>query len=137
MSISYRNLDLSLSADGSTVMVFGQEMSTKYFTEVVVTTMLNSTGSDEAKSNRILNDLHAAGLNAGDYGKYSQWWARSNQEARERAEHERREVQKNIERIKAMNATPEEIRKEAAMKREREARLMKLYGRKGHEFGAL
>lgn len=135
MSISFRKLDLSVSADGTTVMLFDQEMSTKYFTEIVATTMLNSTGSDEAKSNKILNASHAAGLNAGDYGKFSQWWARSNQAAREQAEHDRREVQKNLERIKAMNATPEEIRAEANRKREREERMVKLYGRKGHEFG--
>lgn len=78
MSISYRKLNITLSADKETVLVFGQELSTKYFTEVIVTTMLNSTGSDIAKSNRILNDIHAAGLNAGDYGKYSHWWAESN-----------------------------------------------------------
>ncbi|WP_425314005.1 DUF6971 family protein [Shigella flexneri] len=66
MSISYRKLDIALSADKETVLVFGQELSTKYFTEIVVTTMLNSTGSDMANSNRILNDIHAAGLDAGD-----------------------------------------------------------------------
>lgn len=135
MSISYRKLDLSVSADGSTVMLFGQEMTTKYFMEIVATTMLNSTGADESKSNRILNDIHAAGLNAGDFGKYSQWWARSNTEARERAEHERREAEKNLERIRSMMATPEEIAAEAAKKREREERMEKLYGRKGIAFG--
>lgn len=135
MSIAYRKLDLSLSADGETVMLFGHEMTTKYFTEIVVTTMLNSTGSDEAKSNRILNDIHAAGLNAGDYGKYSQWWARSNQEARERAEHERRETQKHLQRVKDMLATPAEIAAEAQKKRETEARMERLYGRKGIAFG--
>ncbi|HCJ5570824.1 hypothetical protein N4684_02650 [Escherichia coli] len=135
MSISYRKLDLSVSADGSTVMLFGQEMTTKYFIEIVATTMLNSTGADESKSNRILNDIHAAGLNAGDFGKYSQWWARSNAEARERAEHERREAQKNLERIRDMLATPAEIAAEAAKKREREERMERMYGRKGHEFG--
>ncbi len=41
MSISYRKLDINLSADKETVLVFGQEMSTKYFTEIVVTSMLN------------------------------------------------------------------------------------------------
>lgn len=135
MSISFRKLDISLSADKSTVLVFGQELATQYFTEVVVTTMLNSTGSDEAKSNKILNAVHAAGLNAGDYGKYSQWWARSNQAAREAAEHERIEVAKNLERVQAMMATPAEIAAEAQKKRETEARLERLYGRKGHEFG--
>lgn len=53
MPISYRKLNITLSADKETVLVFGQELSTKYFTEIVVTTMLNSTGSDMAKSNRI------------------------------------------------------------------------------------
>lgn len=84
MSISYRKLDIALSADKETVLVFGQELSTKYFTEIVVTTMLNSTGSDMANSNRILNDIHAAGLDAGDYGKYSRWWAQSNAQERQR-----------------------------------------------------
>ncbi len=86
MSISYRKLDIALSADKETVLVFGQELSTKYFTEIVVTTMLNSTGSDMANSNRILNDIHAAGLDAGDYGKYSRWWAQSNAQERQEAE---------------------------------------------------
>ncbi len=135
MSISFRKLELTVSADGKTVLVFDQEFGLKYFTEVVVTTMLNSTGSDEAKSNKILNAVHAAGLNAGDYGKYSQWWARSNQAAREAAEQERREVAQHKERLEAMYATPEEIRKEAAEKRARAERMAKLYGRKGHEFG--
>ena len=137
MSISYRKLELTVSADGKTVLVFDQEFGLKYFTEVVVTTMLNSTGSDEAKSNKILNAVHAAGLNAGDYGKYSQWWARSNQAMREQAEHERREAIKNQERIAALYATPEEIRKEAAEKRARAERIAKQFGRKGHEFGDL
>lgn len=137
MSISFRKLDITLSTDKETVLVFGQELTTKYFTEVVVTTMLNSTGSDEAKSNNILNDIHAAGLNAGDYGKYSQWWARSNQAMREQAEHERREAIKHQERIAALYATPEEIRKEAAEKRARSERIAKQFGRKGFEFGDL
>ena len=135
MSIHYRKLDLTVSADKETVLLFGQEMSTKYFMEVVAVTMLNSTGADEAKSNAILNAIYAAGLNAGDFGKYSQWWARSNQEARERAAHERREAEKNAERIRDMLATPAEIAAEAAKKREREERMQKIYGRKGHEFG--
>ncbi|EGM60490.1 DUF6971 family protein [Shigella flexneri] len=42
MSITYRKLDIALSADKETVLVFGQELPTKYFTEIVVTTMLNS-----------------------------------------------------------------------------------------------
>lgn len=135
MSIAYRKLDLTVSANKETVLLFGQEMTTKYFIEVVAVTMLNSTGSDESKSNRILNDIHAAGLNAGDFGKYSQWWARSNAEARERAEHERREAEKNAERIRSMMATPAEIAAEAAKKREREERMERMYGRKGIAFG--
>lgn len=137
MSISFRKLDITVSTDKETVLVFGQELTTKYFTEVVVTTMLNSTGSDEAKSNKILNAIHAAGLNAGDYGKYSQWWARSNQAAREQAERERREAIKNQERIAALYATPEEIRKEAAEKRARSERIAKQFGRKYQAFGDL
>ncbi|WP_438503551.1 DUF6971 family protein, partial [Enterobacter cloacae] len=35
MAISYRKLDITLSADGETVLVFGQELTTKYFTEVM------------------------------------------------------------------------------------------------------
>ena len=41
MSISYRKLDINLSADKETVLVFGQEMSTKHFTEIVVTSRWN------------------------------------------------------------------------------------------------
>ncbi|MCL5160023.1 DUF6971 family protein [Escherichia coli] len=66
MSISYRKLDINLSADKETVLVFGQEMSTKYFTEIVVTSMLNGLPALSAGAHAILTSLHAAGLNAND-----------------------------------------------------------------------
>lgn len=135
MSISYRKLDITLSTDKQTVMVFGQEMTTKYFCEIVATTMLNSTGSDMAKSNRILNDIHAAGLNAGDYGKYSRWWAESSQMDREEAARRRREAEEHRERIAALHASPEEIAKAVSKRKEREAELIKRFGNKGAAFG--
>ena len=135
MSISYRKLDITLSAGKETVLVFGQELSTKYFTEIIVTTMLNSTGSDMAKSNRILNDIHSAGLNAGDYGKYSRWWAESNILERQEAERRRREAEEHQERMAAIHATPAEIAKAAAERRAREEDLLKRFGNKGAAFG--
>lgn len=135
MSISYRKLNITLSADKETVLVFGQELSTKYFTEVVVTTMLNSTGSDMSKSNRILNDIHAAGLNAGDYGMYSSWWHESNVVERQEAERRRKEAAEHHERITAVHATPAEIAKAAAERRERNESMIKRFGNKGAAFG--
>ncbi|MCO7261498.1 DUF6971 family protein [Dickeya zeae] len=135
MSISYRKLNIALSADKETVLVFGQELSTKYFTEIVVTTMLNSTGSDMVKSNRILNDIHAAGLNAGDYGMYSRWWAESNAQERQEAERRRKEAEWHLERMAAIHATPAEIAKEAAERRARKEEQIKRFGNKGAAFG--
>lgn len=135
MSISYRKLDITLSADKETVLVFGQELSTKYFTEIVVTTMLNSTGSDMAVSNRILNDIHAAGLDVGDYGKYSRWWAQSNAQERQEAERRRKEAKEHQERLAAIHATPEEIAKAVAERKAREEALIKRFGNKGAAFG--
>ncbi|EFZ2447574.1 hypothetical protein BOT18_003953 [Shigella flexneri] len=135
MSISYRKLDIALSADKETVLVFGQELSTKYFTEIVVTTMLNSTGSDMANSNRILNDIHAAGLDAGDYGKYSRWWAQSNAQERQEAERRRKEAKAHQERMAAIHATPEEIAKAVAERKAQEEALIKRFGNKGAAFG--
>ncbi|EFH2720550.1 hypothetical protein QNN86_12600 [Citrobacter sp. C348] len=135
MPISYRKLNITLSADKETVLVFGQELSTKYFTEIVVTTMLNSTGSDMAKSNRILNDIHAIGLNASDYGKYSRWWAESNAQERQEAERRRKEAEEHQERMAAIHATPAEIAKAAAERRARDEDLIKRFGNKGASFG--
>ncbi|CNJ90388.1 Uncharacterised protein [Yersinia enterocolitica] len=135
MSIAFRKLDIALSVGGETVVVWGQEMSTKYFTEVVVTSMLNSVGDPSFKSNNILNNLHAAGLNAGDYSSYSQFWAVSNQEAREQAQRDRVEVQKHLERVRDMLATPADIRAEALKKQQTAERMEKMYGRKGAAFG--
>ncbi|EGI4619049.1 hypothetical protein IGF42_001895 [Escherichia coli] len=135
MSISYRKLDITLSADKETVLVFGQELSTKYFTEIVVTTMLNSTGSNEAISNSILNDIYAAGLPVGNYGKYSRWWAQSNAQKRQEAERRRKEAMEHQERLAAIHATPEEIAKEVAERKAREEALIKRFGNKGAAFG--
>ena len=126
MSISYRKLDINLSADKETVLVFGQEMSTKYFTEIVVTSMLNGLPALSAGAHAILTSLHAAGLNANDYGAYSRAWSESNAEARREAERQR---------IAAMYATPEEIAKEAAERKERKAELERRFSRKGAAFG--
>ncbi|MFJ5401420.1 DUF6971 family protein [Pectobacterium sp. CHL-2024] len=135
MSINYRKLDITLSADKETVLVFGQELSIKYFTEIIVATMLNSTGSDMAKSNRILNDIHAAGLNANDYGKYSRWWAENNAIERQEAERRRKEAEQHHERMAAILATPEEIAKAATERKTRNEELIKRFGNKGAAFG--
>jgi len=139
MSISYRKLDITLSADKETVLVFGQEMSTKYFTEIVVVTMLNGCGNDFSKTNSILNSLHAAGLNARDYTKYSREWERSAQEAREDAERKRREAEQHRERCAAIHATPEEIAKAVAERKAREAEIARRFGDSGKAaaFGGL
>ena len=122
MPISYRKLNITLSADKETVLVFGQELSTKYFTEI-------------AKSNRILNDIHAIGLNASDYGKYSRWWAESNAQERQEAERRRKEAEEHQERMAAIHATPAEIAKAAAERRARDEDLIKRFGNKGASFG--
>ena len=122
MPISYRKLNITLSADKETVLVFGQELSTKYFT-------------DMAKSNRILNDIHAIGLNASDYGKYSRWWAESNAQERQEAERRRKEAEEHQERMAAIHATPAEIAKAAAERRARDEDLIKRFGNKGASFG--
>ncbi|HHC3468043.1 TPA: hypothetical protein ACN7HQ_000410 [Klebsiella pneumoniae] len=133
MSISYRKLDINLSADKETVLVFGQEMSTKYFTEIVVTSMLNGLPALSAGAHAILTSLHAAGLNANDYGAYSRAWSESNAEARREAERQRIENEKDRQRITAMYATPEEIA--AAERKERKADLERRFSRKGAAFG--
>ncbi|AXS21610.1 TPA: hypothetical protein MDZ49_001027 [Klebsiella pneumoniae] len=135
MSISYRKLDINLSADKETVLVFGQEMSTKYFTEIVVTSMLNGLPALSTGAHAILTSLHAAGLNANDYGAYSRAWSESNAEARREAERQRIENEKDRQRIAAMYATPEEIAKEAAERKERKADLERRFSRKGAAFG--
>lgn len=135
MSISYRNLDINLSADKQTVMVYGQEMTTKYFTEIVITSMLNGLPALSAGAHAILTAVHAAGLNANDYGSYSRAWAESNAEARRAAERQRIENEKDRQRIADMYATPQEIAKAAAERRERKADLERRYGRKGQAFG--
>ncbi|MDN4627834.1 DUF6971 family protein [Erwinia sp. PsM31] len=132
MSISYRKLDLTLSADEQTVMLFGQEMATKYFTEVVVVTMLNSVGNDFGKSNAILNALHSVGLNAGDYSKYSREWAHSNAEARKEADRKRIETEQHRERMAAIHATPAEIAKAVAERKQREEEIARKFGEHGH-----
>lgn len=139
MSISYRKLDITLSADKETVLVFGQEMSTKYFTEIVVVSMLNGCGNDFGKTNSILNDVHAAGLNARDYSLYSREWARSNAEARKEAERKRIELEQHRERLAAIHATPEEIAKAVAERKQREAETARRFGDKGKAaaFGGL
>lgn len=131
MSISYRKLDLTLSADEQTVMLFGQEMATKYFTEVVVVTMLNSVGNDFGKSNAILNALHSVGLNAGDYSKYSREWAHSNAEARKEADRKRIETEQHRERMAAIHATPAEIAKAVAERKQREEEIARKFGARG------
>ena len=131
MSISYRKLDLTLSADKETVMIFGQEMATKYFTEIVVVTMLNGCGNDFGKSNAILNALHSVGLNAGDYSKYSREWSHSNAEARKEAERKRIEAEKDRERVAAMHATPAEIAKAVAERKKREEEIARKFGARG------
>jgi len=139
MSIAYRKLDITLSADKETVLVFGQEMSTKYFTEIVVVSMLNGCGNDIGKTNSILNNLHAAGLNAGDYAKYSREWERSAQEARAEADRKRREAEQHRERCAAIHATPEEIAKAVAERKAREAEIARRFGDSGKAaaFGGL
>ncbi|WP_434747514.1 DUF6971 family protein [Pantoea sp. Lu_F5_004] len=132
MSISYRKLDLTLSADKETVMLFGQEMTTKYFTEVVVVTMLNGCGNDFGKTNSILNALHSAGLNAGDYSKYSREWAHSNAEARKEADRKRIETEQHRERMAAIHATPAEIAKAVAERKQREEEIARKFGEHGH-----
>lgn len=84
MSISYRKLDINLSADKETVLVFGQEMSTKYFTEIVVTSMLNGLPALSTGAYAILTSLHAAGLNANDYGHIPERGLRATQRHAER-----------------------------------------------------
>ncbi|HCD3925220.1 TPA: hypothetical protein OMS07_000310 [Klebsiella aerogenes] len=135
MAIAYRKLNVELSDDKETVLIHGQEMATKYFCEVVVTTMLNSLGSPSGKTDAILNELHAAGLNAGDYGAYSRWWVQSNAEARAEAERRRKEVQQYQERWEAMTATPAQIAAEKAEKAKRAEAITKRFSRKGAAFG--
>lgn len=132
MSISFRKLDLTVSADKETVLVFGQEMATKYFTEVVVVSMLNGCGRDFGKTNLILNSLHAAGLNAGDYSEYSREWARSNAEARAEAERKRNEAEAHRERMEAQFASPTEIAKAVAERKQREEEIARKFGEHGH-----
>ncbi|MBN3198582.1 hypothetical protein H5A20_07655 [Pectobacterium brasiliense] len=135
MSIAYRKLDITLSTDKETVLVFGQVLSTKYFCEIVIPTMLNGCGNDEGKTNSILNDVHAAGLNAGDYAKYSRWWTESNAQARQEAERKRIEAEQHRERIAAMLATPAEIAAERAEKERRREEAQRKFGNKGAAFG--
>ncbi|EIH0348464.1 hypothetical protein DIC85_004302, partial [Shigella flexneri] len=90
---------------------------------------------DMAVSNRILNDIHAAGLDAGDYGKYSRWWAQSNAQERQEAERRRKEAKEHQERLAAIHATPEEIAKAVAERKAREEALIKRFGNKGAAFG--
>ena len=97
MSIAYRKLDITLSTDKETVLVFGQVLSTKYFCEIIIPTMFNGCGNDVSKTNSILNDVHGAGLNAGDYLKYFSWWTESNAQARQEAERKRVEAEPHRE----------------------------------------
>jgi len=131
MSISYRKLDITVSADKETVLVFGQEMATKYFTEIVVTTMLNSCGHDQSKTDRILNDLHAAGLSATDYGMYSRGWMQSNELARAEAEKARKDAIAHQERMAALHATPAEIAADVARRKARDAEIVSRFGDRG------
>ncbi|CAB5672755.1 DUF6971 family protein [Serratia marcescens] len=135
MAISYRKLDITLSADGETVLVFGQELVTKYFTEVVITSMLNGLPALSAGAHAILTAVHAAGLNADDYGSYSQAWRENNAEARREAEARRIANERDRQRIADMYATPEEIAKAAAEKRARADAMAQRFGRKGVDFG--
>jgi len=135
MSIAYRKIDITLSTDKNTVLVFGQELSTQYFCEIVVPTMLNGCGNDAGKTNSILNDLHAAGLNAGDYTTYSRWWSESNALARQEADKRRTEAEQHRERIAALFATPAEIAAERAARARKTEEAQRKFGRKGATFG--
>ncbi|MCL5160211.1 DUF6971 family protein, partial [Escherichia coli] len=74
-------------------------------------------------------------IRTNDYGAYSRAWAESNAEARREAERQRIENEKDRQRIAAMYATPEEIAKEAAERKERKAELERRFSRKGAAFG--
>lgn len=131
------NHKVTLSADLQTVLFVGQEIPTAHFIAVTVPSLLGFYAPGTAGSNALLSELAANGFNIRAFSKHTDAWAHAIQSNREEQARRAREVQEHRERIAALYATPEEIRKEAAEKRARDERIAKQFGRKYQAFGDL
>lgn len=96
--------------DKKTLKVQGLKVTFGYLEEIIITPILNSLKPTESVN--IMRQLAAAGLRWHIWGAHAQAAQWAINEENDRIAKEKLEAARNAERMAAMSATPEEIRKD-------------------------
>lgn len=112
---------LSYDSKTQTVTLHGQTLTEAYFREVTVTTALNAAGANSGVVVSILLPMHEAGMTTQGFGEYSRTFANYLRDNREAVERKQREAREHAERMAAIHATPEEIKKAVDERKTRKA----------------
>lgn len=114
--------------DKKTLKVQGLKVTFMYLEEIIITPILNTLKPSESVG--IMKQLAAAGLRWSIWGAHAQAAQWAINEENERIAKAKLEAQRNAERMAAMNATPEEIRKDN--ERKEQERRQVVANRKGN-----
>jgi len=122
---------LTLSPDLSSVLYAGQEIPTVHFVKVTVPSLLAFYGAGSASAFELLSEMNANGFSLRGYGKHTDAWANVVVSRREEQAQREREVREHNERMAAIMATPTEIAKAVAERKQREAEIARKFGDNG------
>lgn len=125
------NEKLTLSPDLSSVLYAGQEIPTVHFVKATVPSLLAFYGAGSASAFALLSEMNANGFSIRGYGKHTDAWANAVVSRREELAQREREVREHNERMAAIMATPAEIAKAVAERKQREAEIARRFGDKG------
>jgi len=125
------NEKLTLSADLQTVLYAGQEVSTEHFVKVTVPALLGFYPKGSASAFALLSEMDANGFNIKGYGNHTTHWAQTIVGQREDHERRKREAEQHRERMEALHASPEEIAKFVAERKQRQADIANRFGDRG------
>ncbi|RNA78733.1 DUF6971 family protein [[Curtobacterium] plantarum] len=122
---------LTLSADLQTVLYAGQEIPTVHFVKVTVPSLLAYYGAGSAAAFALLSEMNAHGFSLRGYGNHTTRWAEQVTAHREEQERREKEIREHNERMAAIMATPAEIAKAVAERKQREDEIARKFGDSG------
>jgi len=122
---------LTMSPDLQTVLYAGQEIPTVHFVKVTVPGLLGFYGAGSASAFALLSEMNANGFSIRGYGKHTDAWANAVVSHREEQAQREREVREHNERMAAIMASPTEVAKAVAERKQREDEIARKFGDSG------